>query len=112
MAKLQGLKRDTVQPVYGTVDYTIELTCGHRKRATKKQLEGPERIVRNACPDDAEHAKPSLMGPLQKVLDHYQDRDGYMEHLACGHHIASRTMHRDRVPERRRCPKCGPGTKA
>lgn len=107
MPKLQTLKRDTVREIYGTIDCTIELSCGHRKRVARDQLEGPGRVWCYQCPDDAEHAKASPKGPLRKVLDLINDpKDGTLERLECGHWIPSKTIYKDRLPKSRRCPRC------
>lgn len=106
--KLQNIKRDTLRQIFGTVDYTAELSCGHRIRVTKKQIHRPGRVQCHLCPDDAEHAKTPPKGPLKAILrGPYNDPDeGYVVHLACGHLVPSKTMHAERLPKRMRCVRC------
>jgi hypothetical protein len=107
MPKLQTLKRETVGEIYGTIDYRIELSCGHRTRVARDQLRGPERVWCYQCPDDAEHAKTSAIAPLRNVLELINDPDDrYVVRLECGHWLPSKTMYKDRLPKRRRCPGC------
>jgi len=108
VGKLQALKRETVRQIYGSTDYTIELTCGHRIQIRKEQLQGPSRVRCHMCLDDSEHAKAPTRGVRQKVELHYRNREGYMERLACGHHVESKTAYADRVPKHRFCRECLP----
>lgn len=106
--KLQNIKRDTLRQIVGTVDYTVELSCGHPIRITKKQLHRPGRVQCHLCPDDAVHAKTPPKGPLKAILQGpYNDpREGPILYLECGHSVPSKTMYAERLPKRMRCAKC------
>lgn len=64
---------------------------------------------------------PSAKGPLRKILGHHQDKEGYFDHLECGHcvpcdswrhDLTGRTTSAMHSVRSRHCKKCGERTQA